>query len=308
MKCLILGGAGFIGSHLCERLLLEGHDVRVFDRQRKVSDRVPVDPRIEWIDGDFLNADDLEVALKGIEVLFHLVSATLPKSSNANPIYDVETNIIGTLRLLDIAKNNNVQKVIFTSSGGTVYGPPKFLPISEVHPTEPIVSYGITKLAIEKYLQMYKALYSLDYCILRLANPYGARQRVDTAQGAVAVFLDRALNNDTIHVWGDGSVIRDYIYIGDVVDSLVKAMFYKGDIHTFNIGSGKGLSLNEILEELHMLLGRKPSVQYEYGRSFDVPVNILDISAAKNFLKWQPITSFSKGLRLTLDGKEYGQT
>ena len=301
MRCLILGGAGFIGSHLAQGLLAEGHELRIFDRPNlALPPELRADPRIEWFEGDFSNEDDLARVVPGSEVVFHLVSATLPKSSNDNPAYDVEGNVIGTIRLLEIARSHGVRRIVFASSGGTVYGLPRTLPIGETHPTEPLVSYGITKLAIEKYLRMYHALYDLDYCVLRLANPFGERQRVSTAQGAVAVFLHRALHGETIHIWGDGSVTRDYIYIKDVVAAFLRTLTYQGEQRVFNIGSGRGLSLNEILTAIEKLLGRPVERSYEHGRKFDVPVNVLDISRASELLVWRPVIDFEEGLANTL--------
>ena len=301
MKCLILGGAGFIGSHLAQGLLAAGHQVTIFDRPNLVlPSELLADSRVEWFEGDFLNEDDLARVVPGSDVVFHLVSATLPKSSNDNPVYDVESNIIGTLRLLNLARTHAVKRVIFASSGGTVYGLPHTLPISESHSTEPLVSYGITKLAIEKYLQMYQALYGIDYCVLRIANPFGERQRVSVAQGAVAVFLHRALHGETIHIWGDGSVTRDYIYVKDVTTALVKALTYQGQQRVFNIGSGQGLSLNDILAAMEKLLGRPVTRSYEPARNFDVPVNVLDIACARQQLGWAPEVSFHDALVNTL--------
>jgi len=301
MKCLILGGAGFIGSHLAEELLAAGHQVKIFDRPNLLRpENLHTDPRIEWFEGDYLNQDDVAYAMPGVEILFHLISATLPKSSNENPLYDVESNIMGTLRVLDVAKKNHVKRVIFASSGGTVYGIPKTVPIAETHATEPLVSYGISKLAIEKYLHLYHTLHGMDYCVLRIANPFGERQRVSTAQGAVAVFLHHALHNQTIHIWGDGSVTRDYIYIKDVVHAFIKALSYTGEQRVFNIGSGHGLSLNDILAAIESLLGKPVQRSYEPSRSFDVPVNVLDITCARTQLGWQPAGDFQHGLINTL--------
>jgi UDP-glucose 4-epimerase len=302
MKCLILGGAGFIGSHLADALLLLGHQVRIFDRPNLVRpESLCDDERIEWFEGDFLNLEDFAPAVIGVDIVFHLVSATLPKSSNENPLYDIETNLVGTLRLLELARQHSVKRIIFTSSGGTVYGVPKQLPISESHSTDPLVSYGISKLAIEKYLHLYHELHGIDYCVLRIANPYGERQRVSAAQGAVAVFLNRALHRQPIHIWGDGSVTRDYIYIQDVVDALVSSINYQGEQRVLNIGSGQGLSLNEILDAIEHLLGHFVARSYEPARNFDVPSNVLDISLAKAQLQWQPRTSFHDGLIKTHD-------
>ena len=168
-------------------------------------------------------------------------------------------------------------------------------------PTEPLVSYGISKLAAEKYLHLYKVLHGLDYTILRVANPFGERQRINTAQGGVAVFAARALSQQDIEIWGDGSVTRDYVYIQDVADAFVKAIEYEGEPHIFNIGSGVGRSLNEILVALEDVLGRSVSRRYLPGRRFDVPVNVLDVSRARELLAWQPQVSFHEGLTRTLE-------
>jgi UDP-glucose 4-epimerase len=299
-RFLILGGAGFIGSHLCDALLSAGHTVRLFDRLGIPPYRVFTEQeRIEWIQGDFNSAAEIEKALVGCQVVFHLVSTTLPKSSNDDPIYDVESNVIGTLRLLDAARHAGVEKIVFVSSGGTVYGVPQVVPISEIHPTDPVSSYGIGKLIIEKYLRLYEVLHGLNYCVLRVANPFGGRQRANAAQGAVAVFMNRAIHNQPIEIWGDGSIVRDYIYIADVVDALVKAAFYRGKERLFNIGSGQGKSLNDILAAIEVLLDRSVARTYLAGRVFDVLTNVLDIAHAQKHLAWSPQVSFEGGLERT---------
>ncbi len=302
MKCLILGGGGFLGSHLSDKLLQLGYEVRVFERPNlKKYRNFDCSEKIEWFEGDFANSDDLERSVFGCNIIYHFVSTTLPKSSNDNPVYDVETNLVGTLNLLNHAHKEKIQKIIFLSSGGTVYGVPEILPLKEIHPSNPLCSYGITKLAIEKYFHLYHMLYGLDYCVLRLANPFGERQRVTGAQGAVAVFLDKALKGETIEIWGDGSVVRDYVYVHDVVDAMVKAIDYGGSVRLFNIGSGKGQSLNDILDEIESLLGRPVERKYTQARSLDVPSNVLDIDQADRFLKWQPSVTFRQGLERTLE-------
>lgn len=302
MNCLILGGAGFIGSHLAETLAAQGARVRVFDRPNVVIPPVLAnEPRIEWVSGDFQSAADVQGVVRGTEVIFHLVSTTLPKSSNEDPEYDVTSNVVGTIRLLKCAVQSKVRKVVFISSGGTVYGRPQSVPIAETHPTDPLVSYGITKLAIEKYLALYHVLEGLAYTVLRVANPYGERQRTTAAQGAVAVFARHALADRPLQVWGDGSVVRDYVYIEDVVRAFLLAASYEGEERVFNIGSGAGLSLNEVLATMEDLLGRPVRRDYLPGRKFDVPRNVLDVSRARALLGWQPEISFREGLRRTLD-------
>ena len=301
-KCLILGGGGFIGSFIVDRLLALGHEVRIFERPRVLPYRAfGCEEHVEWFAGDFHSAANIQAAVEDCKVVFHMVSTTLPKNSNDDPIYDVETNLVGTLRLLAAAVRGAVKKVVFISSGGTIYGVPNRIPVSEESPTEPLVSYGIAKLAIEKYLHLYRYLHGLDYVVLRVANPYGERQRVDTAQGAVAVFLSKALAGDPIEIWGDGSVTRDYIYIEDVVDAFIMAMNHDGEPRVFNIGSGEGRSLNQLLTAMDDLLGRPVERRYLPPRKFDVPVNVLDISRARDLLGWQPRVPFREGLRRTLD-------
>jgi UDP-glucose 4-epimerase len=243
----------------------------------------------------------MEKVLTDCEVVYHLVSATVPQTSNENPTLDVESNVLGTLRLLAAAREAQVKKIVFASSGGTVYGIPKEIPIKESHPTNPTSSYGITKLTIEKYLYLYSILYGLNYCILRIANAYGERQPVTGTQGVIGAFLDKALHNSEIKVWGDGSIMRDYTYIGDIVSAFVKAGTYEGDPRVFNIGAGQGHSVNDIINIIEQVIQRPLETNYMSGRVFDIPVNILDISRAKMYLHWQPTVGLLEGISRTFE-------
>jgi UDP-glucose 4-epimerase len=236
-----------------------------------------------------------------MDVILHLVSTTLPKNSNDDPIYDVQSNVVGTLQMLNAMVTHKVGKIVFISSGGTVYGNPVYLPIDENHPTNPLVSYGITKLIIEKYLQMYSHLHGIRAITLRVANPYGERQRIETAQGAVGVFLNRALKNLPIEVWGDGSVTRDYIHISDVAEAFVKAVEYSGTKQCFNISSGAGTSLNALIGMLEDVIGRKVQILYQPGRLFDVPASVLSNDLARDELKWTPSVTMWDGVARTAE-------
>ncbi len=248
MKITIFGGGGFIGSTIADRLLLDGHELRIFERPRVVPYRKFAESeRVEWITGDLSSTHDVSDATSGVDVVLHLVSTTLPKNSNEDPIYDVQSNVVATLQMLNAMVAHNVRKIVFISSGGTVYGNPMYLPIDEKHPTDPLVSYGITKLAIEKYLQIYSHMHGIKAITLRVANPYGERQRIETAQGAVGVFLHHAIKGIPIDIWGDGSVTRDYIYVRDVAEAFVRAVEYSGAKNCFNISSGTGTSLNKLI-------------------------------------------------------------
>lgn len=300
-RILVTGGAGFIGAHLVDRLVASGHQVRVLDR-------IPVDvrpawlasPQIDYLMGDFSDHSFLDAALKDVDVVYHLVSTTIPATSNIDPVFDVQSNLVGTLSLLQIALAAGVKKIIFVSSGGTVYGKPKSLPIKETDPTDPICSYGITKLAIEKYLAMFSELHGLDFLVFRLANPFGERQRPG-AQGVIAAFMQRVADGKPIEIWGDGSVVRDYIYIRDVIDVLVSGISYDGKSHVFNLGSGLGRSLNEIIDALRAVTGRAVESTYKSGRPLDVPKSVLDISLIKQEFGWQPSLDFQGDLSKTWD-------
>ncbi len=302
MKISLIGGCGFIGKNFCEALVARGHAVRVFDRpgaNRKFLSKIM--HHIEWIDGDFAHPNEVGEALRDCEVVFHLVSTTLPKSSNENPTYDAQSNIVSSVHLLEAAKRSGVRKVVFVSSGGTVYGIPKKVPIPETHQTNPICAYGISKLAIEKYLAFFHYHDGLDYTILRISNAYGPYQQPWGDQGAIAVFLNRALTGEAIEIWGDGSVTRDFIYISDVVDALLRTLDYRGDEHVFNLGCGQGHTLNEIIDSIESVLGYPLKRRYMQGRALDVPINVLDISRIRKVLGWEPKTSLMDGIWHTLE-------
>jgi UDP-glucose 4-epimerase len=301
-KTIIYGGGGFIGSHIAEGLIAEGYDVTIFDKlnfdKRNISH---LGKKIKVIEGDFHNEIELKDSIKHAGIVFHLVSSTLPASSNQNPVYDAETNLISTLRLLGECVKHKIEKVIFISSGGTVYGIPEELPIKESHHRRPICSYGIIKKTIEDYLFMYNKLYNLDYNVFRLSNPYGERQNPFVAQGVIPVFLKKMINKETIEIWGDGEVTRDYIYIKDVVKAINKSINKKTPSNVYNLGSGIGYSLNEILVKINRQTGLTPKVRFQKGRDVDVPVNILDVKLLKNELNWKPETEIEQGIRITYD-------
>lgn len=297
MNVIVFGGCGFIGSHLVDELQSQGHNVRVFDRNYELF-RLPL-INVEYVIGDFGNRGLVSSAIKGIDVVFHLISTTVPKTSNDDPTFDVSSNLIETLCLLEACVREQVKKVVFVSSGGTVYGIPGNLPINEDHPTNPICSYGITKLAIEKYLFLFHRLYGLDFSVIRPSNPYGPRQNPKNIQGSVSVFLGNILAGQPITIWGDGSVSRDFIYIHDLIDGIVKATFIKTEHHIFNIGSGVGTTLTKLLELIRMVTGADPRVIHTGNRPFDVSELVLDIKRAQRELGWAPQTPFLQGAYAT---------
>lgn len=298
MNCLVLGGNGLIGSHLVDHLLREGHPVRVYDRSDdRFRSRLA---GVEYVYGELGNQGLLRAALTDIDVVFHLISTTVPSTSSSDPAFDVQSNVVATIRLLEECVTAKIKRFVFTSSGGTVYGIPRQTPISEDHPLNPISSYGITKVTIEKYLGLFNHMSGLNYVILRPSNVYGARQNPFGQQGLVGVFLGKIMRGEPIVVWGDGSVIRDYIYVNDLAAALYQAAVGPDQVEPiYNIGSGRGISINEILEALAAVTGKKLDVRYTEARRFDVPANVLDISRARELLGWTPTTELVDGLACT---------
>lgn len=294
IRALVLGGNGFIGSHLVDELIKQGHSVRVFDKYKEPY-RKPLDS-VDYVFGEFGNRGLIEDALANIDVVFHLICTTLPKTSNDDPSFDVQTNVIDTLALLDLCVENKISKFVYVSSGGTVYGVPATLPISEDSANSPLCSYGITKLCVEKYLEMFHYVHGLDYVVLRPSNPFGPRQNPDNIQGAISVFLGNLAQKRTITIWGDGSIVRDYIYVQDLVKGIYRASVTPASHRVFNMGSGTGVSLRQLITIIDEVTGCKSNVEYMPKRTFDIPEIYLDIGRAKDELGWQPTTRLQDGI------------
>jgi UDP-glucose 4-epimerase len=297
MRALVLGGNGFIGSHLVDRLLASGHDVRVMDRQPELY-RGPV-PGVDCRIADFGNRAQLQSMLKSRDVVFHLVSTTVPRTSNDDPAFDVMSNVVETLYLLEQCVAERVKKVVYVSSGGAVYGTPSAVPVPEDAPTNPESSYGITKLTIEKYLALFYRLHGLDYAIVRPSNPYGPRQNHLGDQGVVAVFLGRIATNQSVEVWGDGEAIKDYIFIDDLVDGIYRATTSSARSKIFNLGSGAGMSVNDLIRLIAEVVGRSFDVVHTSKPRPDVSRISLDITRARTELNWEPATPMRLGLERT---------
>jgi len=298
MRILVLGGSGFLGSHIVDKFLSEKHDVTVYDLYPERYRRSPAG--IKFVTGDFGNVGALdELISTGFDAVIHCVSTTTPKSSNESPEFDIQSNVIGTLYLLDICARRNIGKLVFLSSGGTVYGNIGTLDVvDESHPVRPMCSYGVSKLTIEHYLDVYRHLRGLNYVALRLSNPYGERQSPLRALGALTVFLHRTLKHQSVEVWGDGSVTRDFIYVGDVANAVYLATV-KPISGIFNVGTGTGLSLRDILTHITRVVGVEPAVSWLASRSFDVPRIVLDATKLKNATDWNCVTSLEDGVAIT---------
>ena len=285
-----------MGRHLVERLLEGGERVRVYGRGRNASR--DSSGGIEYVEGELGNDGLIKEAVEGVDVVYHLVSTTLPKTSNDDPVYDVRSNLVDTVQLLEACVAAGVRKVVFSSSVG-VYGMPKTLPISEDHPTNPTFSYGIVKLAIEKYLELFRYLYGLEYAALRISNPYGPYQNPRAQQGVMGIILQRLYAGETMSVWGDGTALRDYLYVSDPVDALKLAAETELEERVVNVGSGRGVSINELLQTVAEVTGEQPAVEYLPARTLDVPASVLDVRRVKAELGWEPTTELAEGIART---------
>ncbi len=293
MKILVLGGNGFIGSHITDELVANGHDVTVFhrstERYESHSDTV------RFYLGDYSDAVKLGEAVDGMDAVIHAISTTVPSTSNLNPISDVQQNLISTIQLLDLMTKANVRRLVYLSSGGTVYGKPNQLPVVENHPLNPICSYGIVKVAIENYIGMYQELYGLKPIILRPSNPYGPRQGHAGVQGALSTFLSNTLNHKAITIWGDGETKRGYIYVKDLAH--ITKLAVESDVSgTFNVCSGDSHSLNELIKLVEKTTSIKPILSYKPSRAFDVKEILLDTKKVKHAFNWTAAYSTQDGM------------
>jgi UDP-glucose 4-epimerase len=308
-RCLVLGGSGFMGSHLVELLVEQGFQVRMFSLSAASSNRLAsVTQRVELVAGDFRDAEALAKSVQGCDYVYHFIATTKPASSNRDVVFDAETNLVPTLQLLEACVREKVRQIIFSSSGGTIYGDSDSKPIPESHPTEPRSSYGITKLTVEKYLELFHRLHGLDYTVLRVGNCYGPRLPIAGEQGVVGAFLDRLRRGEPIELWGEGSVRRDYVYVSDVARAFWAALEQQSPFRVFNIGTGVGTSLLELIELMELVTGCRARIVKKPARQVDVPVNILDPARARQYLNWEASTPLEAGILSTWNWIRAGET
>jgi UDP-glucose 4-epimerase len=281
---LIFGGLGFIGSNIIETLIDEKqlYTIIVFDFHGMINH---FGDKVNVVYGDFNNENDVESVLKNnkIDIVIHLISTTIPVTSNDNIPYDIEANLITSVRMLNLLVKYKINEIVFMSSGGTVYGITESELVDEQHKTNPISSHGIIKLSIEKYIQLFHKMYGINYLILRAGNTYGAHQKSEN-QGIINVFLRRIIRNQKLVIRGDGSSVRDYFHVKDLA-LVVKKLIDSGvKNEVINIGSGQGASITRILEIMQKI---KPALEVEYVEALnsEIPKIVLDITKLNSLIR-----------------------
>ena len=297
MGVLILGGTGFLGSAAALALSKENLDVKVLCRTQPPKTLFGKAP-IQIYRSDFasLRADDS--IFDGADTILHFISATTPASSMQDMAFDVSSNLMPMLNLLEIMKQRKISRLIYASSGGTIYGIPKRLPVSEEDVANPICAHGITKLTIEKFILLHTRLMDLTPIILRIGNPYGSYQLRGVTIGSIARFIHLHSINKPIEIWGDGRVVRDYLYIDDFREALAAIVHDSSfPAGVYNLASGTGHSLLDIIAQIERITQRKVLRTFAHERLIDVPAIILDISRLRSALpSWQPRIPLAEGI------------
>lgn len=286
---LVTGGAGFIGSNLVDELLRQGYEVKVLDnlttgRTKNLSDALK-SSKFKFYKGDLRNFD--KEILKDVDIIFHLAAQIDVRKSVKDPIYDMDVNIKGSINLIQQAINSNVEKIIYASSGGAIYGEPKILPADENTPIKPISPYGASKFAVEAYLNIFNKIYGLKYTALRYGNVYGRRQDPLGEAGVIAIFFGRVLNNKNPIIFGDGEQTRDFVSVDDVVRVNIAAID-KLKKQEYNVGTGKETSVNEIVRVMEKIFNKKITPIHEKERSGEVRRIYLDIKRLQNEIDFKP--------------------
>lgn len=302
-RCLVLGANGFIGSYITECLVRDGYKVRAFDRFPKgeLAINFAKNNEIEIVSGNFLNRSDLKDALKDVDYVFHLISTTTPVTSEENPLIDVETNIKNTIELLQECVDAKIKKVVYISTGGAIYGLNSSMNVSEDVTPLPVSPYAIGKLTIEHYLRYFSKKHDLNSVVYRLSNPYGGRQPAANKQGVIPIFLRRILEGKPLQILGDGSMVRDYIYVEDAA-KMVCGSFKDAKQDLYNIGSGSGVEINKIVAIIKEIPVMKQfSIEYSPTPKTYVDTVTLNINRFTSEFGIHPLVSLSEGITRTWD-------
>ena len=300
MKILVTGGAGFIGSHVADSFIQAGHQVVVVDNLHSGKE-ANLNPRAKFYRVDIRNRDALEMVfqLERPDILCHQAALANVRESIARPAEYAEVNVIGTINLLELARQYGIKKIIYASTGGACYGEPIKLPVTEDHPINPLDPYGASKHAVEHYLYLYQANFKIPYTVLRYPNVYGPRQDPYGEAGVVAIFAVKLLKGEQPVINGDGLQTRDFVHVGDIARANVLASTRDGEI--LNLGWGKGTDINTIFRKLRMLTGSKAEEIHGPAKLGEVRFTYLDASRAGQALGWEPGVSLDEGLKQTVE-------
>ena len=299
MKALVTGGAGFIGSNLVKALIELGtFEITVIDNL-STGFRENLDScldKVAFIEGDIRDADLINSVTKHVDIIFHLAAHVGNIKSIEHPVRDAEINIVGSLNILQAAKNNGIKKIVYSSSAATL-GEPEYLPIDEKHPTRPSSFYGVSKLSAEKYVLSYGQTYNIPVVCLRYFNVYGENQKYDAYGNVIPIFVERIIGNKDICIYGDGKQTRDFVNVKDVVQANVKSAKYASvNPAVFNIGTGNRTSINELSAILKEIFHQDIKVNYAPPRVGEVIDSCADINSARKYLKYEPEVSLHDGL------------
>ncbi len=302
MKVLVTGGAGFIGSNLTALLMREGHEVTVLDSLVSgYRENLKPLPHITFINGDVRDISILRIAARDAEVIFHLAASVGNTRSIEHPIIDAEVNVLGTLNVLEAAREFGTRKVVFSSSAG-IYGELKTLPITESHAAEPDSPYGATKLCAEKLCLAYAKVHApLEAVCLRYYNVFGINQRYDTYGNVIPIFARKFIRHERVTIYGDGEQTRDFINVADVARANLLAGENRGVNGAFNLGSGTRITINELVSHVRDVSGLDTDVVYGPPRAGDVRHSLADVSAIRHALGFEPRAKFLPALREYLD-------
>lgn len=300
-RCVIFGGGGFIGSHLVEKLIEEKYLVTVFNRRPKKTYKnlLSIKEKFWFIQGDIKNSKLLKEVIKSNDIVFDLIASSVPYSSMQAPGEEINNHISSHFKLIQYACTRRAKKIIFFSSGGGVYGKKIKLPISEEEVLQPISPHAISKVTIEHFLHYFCKMNDVPYIIYRLSNPYGPRQVPKKGFGIIPTIFSHILRNKTPVLFDNGRLIRDFIYIDDLIDGVIKSFDKNTKHHTYNIGSGKGTSLNALWREIKRITKTNLNPQFEAKRPIDVDSVALNIARFKKEFNWSPKTKLSEGLKRT---------
>ncbi len=299
MKILVTGGAGFIASHLVDRLIDDGHRVIVVDNLSS-GRKENINPKALFYEVDICNALALEEVFKKErpDVVNHHAAHVNVRKSVEMPIFDANINILGSLNLCELSRKYQIKKFVYVSTGGAVYGEPKGLPVKESCPVEPLSQYGISKHTVEHYLFVFHKLYGLNFTVLRYPNVYGPRQSPHGEAGVVAIFSELIIQNIRPTIFGDGSKTRDYVYVDDIIKANQIVLGDLGNGEIYNLGWGKQISDLDVFHTVRRVLGSHIEPIFSEKRPGEIDHISLDSSKATEELKWEPKITFEEGITL----------